>query len=370
MVDIQKDTGPHSKCHFSHSLLPTYIDPHNVSTKKKPFSTFNSIPFSHTLDLVLPSEIYSLIQDKLENDMATKIQYARVHMKLGEILQGDFFTEYIKQGNIMMLSEGRSHVDNVIFLYEGVLRLELDRPTYERCGLQGVSIEDGGRKHQKARWVVEYDLRQPSMVHGKKGFGRLEWACKNVLDQSLTWLFYNFSPTSRESLKAEQEPIKAFAPFIKEAKMEKDMLENSLIPDLRVGDLEDLCAREQDDALDLLELLGLIALESPRILATDHTDAFISRYESPTLHRPLVKKDLVHVRFRGFIPPQFVRELFLLIRSGGLKVPRQDHDGAGGTASEEENRWFSLSANGFGGQRSYTVMQWAGRETLCWEIEQ
>jgi len=52
----------------------------------------------------------------------------------------------------MMLSEGRPLVDNVFSLYEGILRLELDRVTYERCGLQGTPIEDGGKKHQKARW--------------------------------------------------------------------------------------------------------------------------------------------------------------------------------------------------------------------------
>jgi ribonuclease P/MRP protein subunit RPP40 len=75
-------------------------------------------------------------------------------MKLEELLQGDFFTQYIKLGNIMMLSEGRPNVDNLFCLYEGVLRLELDRPTYERCGLQGKAVEDGGRKHQKQRWSM------------------------------------------------------------------------------------------------------------------------------------------------------------------------------------------------------------------------
>jgi ribonuclease P/MRP protein subunit RPP40 len=59
-----------------------------------------------------------------------------------------------RAGNIMMLSEGRPLVDDVFSLYEGVLRLELDRPTYERCGLQGKPIEDGGKKHKKARWGV------------------------------------------------------------------------------------------------------------------------------------------------------------------------------------------------------------------------
>jgi ribonucleases P/MRP protein subunit RPP40 len=169
MIGILKDDGPSSKIQLTHSLLPGYIDPNNVSTKKRPFSTFNAQPFSHTVrvhdcwtglfanemqvDLILPGEIFDLVHQHLEeNDTVLKSQYARVYMKLGEILTGDFFTEYVKEGNIMMLSEGRPLVDNIISLYEGVLRLELDRPTYERCGLQGTPIEDGGRKHQKARW--------------------------------------------------------------------------------------------------------------------------------------------------------------------------------------------------------------------------
>jgi Ribonuclease P 40kDa (Rpp40) subunit len=39
--------------------------------------------------------------------------------------------------------------------------------------------------------VVEVNLRQPSMLHGKKGFERLVWAAKNVLNRSVTWLFYD-----------------------------------------------------------------------------------------------------------------------------------------------------------------------------------
>lgn len=45
--------------------------------------------------------------------------------------------------------------------------------------------------------VVEVDLRQPSMLHGKKGFERVVWAAKNVLKRSLTWLFYD--PRSAEN---------------------------------------------------------------------------------------------------------------------------------------------------------------------------
>lgn len=39
--------------------------------------------------------------------------------------------------------------------------------------------------------VIELELRQPSMLHGKKGFERIVWAFKNVLNRSLTWLFHD-----------------------------------------------------------------------------------------------------------------------------------------------------------------------------------
>ena len=51
-----------------------------------------------------------------------------------------------------MLSEGRPGVDNVFSLCEGLLRLEVDKATFERMGLNGIAIPSKGRKHVKARY--------------------------------------------------------------------------------------------------------------------------------------------------------------------------------------------------------------------------
>ncbi|KAF2706656.1 hypothetical protein K504DRAFT_437416 [Pleomassaria siparia CBS 279.74] len=369
MIDIHQDEGPDPKSYFTHSLLPSYIDPQNVSTKKKPFSLFNAQHFSHTLDVILPEEIYEIIRAQLEDESGVaRSQYARVHMKLGELLQGDFFTEYIKKGNIMMLSEGRPLIDNVFSLYEGVLRLELDRPTYERCGLQGNPIEDGGKKHQKSRWVVEFDLRATSMLHGKKLFGRLEWACENVLNQSLTWLFYNFSLTSSESLSAGKEPISIHHPTIHPIMPVATRLDNVLLPIISLADLPNIY--DQDTSLSLLEYLHLLSLGSPRICKGDRVDSFLSRYEIPEFGHGLAPKNMVRIRWRGFIPPRFARELFLSARKDGLKIAKEEQDGEGGTANQEDHRWIALTANafeGFGG--GWSVVQFAGRETLSWEYD-
>lgn len=73
-------------------------------------------------------------------------------MKLLDIISGDFFNSYIKSGNVTMLSEGRAGIDNVFSLCEGILRLEVDKPTFEKLGLEGKVVAGEGRKHVKARF--------------------------------------------------------------------------------------------------------------------------------------------------------------------------------------------------------------------------
>ena len=51
-----------------------------------------------------------------------------------------------------MLSEGRPGTDHIFSLHEGILRLEIDKPTFERLGLDGEPISSEGRKHAKARY--------------------------------------------------------------------------------------------------------------------------------------------------------------------------------------------------------------------------
>ena len=91
----------------------------------------------------------------------------------------------------------------------GELLLDLAKDNYERSGLVGKPVYDEGRKHVKTRYgrdiitlhqssvykdcvtEVKINLRLPAMMHGKKGFERIVWAFKNVLNRSVTWLFHD-----------------------------------------------------------------------------------------------------------------------------------------------------------------------------------
>lgn len=47
--------------------------------------------------------------------------------------------------------------------------------------------------------MVEINLRLPSMLHGKKGFERIVWAFKNVLNHSVEWLFCDLQSATGEA---------------------------------------------------------------------------------------------------------------------------------------------------------------------------
>ncbi|KAI6758924.1 hypothetical protein HG531_014064 [Fusarium graminearum] len=70
----------------------------------------------------------------------------------------------------------------------------VDKETHERAGLPGKPYGPKGGRGSKPRWTITYNLRDPSMLRGKKGFDRLIYACKNVFNQPMTWLFCDKTP--------------------------------------------------------------------------------------------------------------------------------------------------------------------------------
>ena len=146
---------------------------------------------------MLSEDLHDVVWNDLESRVKN-VQFSKVFMPLIALLEGDFFNMYIKSGkqditllrlargsvwdasgNVEMLSEGRSGVDNLFsfrqgkgasmslirvisYPYTGVLRLELPKEVYERAGLVGKPIPDGGRKHMKNRFGKSLSIVRPS----------------------------------------------------------------------------------------------------------------------------------------------------------------------------------------------------------------
>ncbi|KAL3464747.1 ribonuclease P 40kDa subunit-domain-containing protein [Aspergillus heterothallicus] len=349
MFELEDDgASGREKCYTTITKLPEFIDPKQPPTKRSPFSTISHQSFVHTVEVTLPRDVYTTIERSL-NSKLQKLSYGRLSMTLSSLVEGDFFNTYIKAGNILMISEGRSGLDNVFTLKDGVLRLELGKEDFERTGLEGKPIRTGGKKHAKERYLIELNLRLPSMLHGKKGFQRIEWAFQNVLNQSVTWLFFDLG-TESAGVSEDDLSLKGNNPEMISCEPVRAIHESISTPsfsDLKVADqtselgLKDLCG-------EISEWLSLVSLGSQRMSSQDHIDPYLCRYSVPEIGETKAS-DLVTLRWHGFIPPKWIIQLFIIFyRETAPRI-------AG------PQTWFALSASALGrdaieSKDGYTIM--------------
>ncbi|KAL4896683.1 ribonuclease P 40kDa subunit-domain-containing protein [Aspergillus ambiguus] len=367
MFDFEDDASRREKCYTTISDLPSYIDPTQPPSKKAPFSAIRGHSFVHTVEAVVPEEVYNTIQNSLHTKIQN-IRYARVFMSLSSLLEEGFFNTYIKSGDILMVSEGQSGSDNVYSVRDGVLRLELGKEIFERTGLTGRPVRSGGRKHAKERYLIELNLRLPSMLHGKKGFERIVWAFKNVLNQSVAWLFYDLSPGSNGI--SEDTSLKGNHPHIIDTKMLFTRHADILAPSLSQINVTDRSPEEdlRESCEELSEWLGMVALGSPRVKKDDDTDPFLCRYSVPGPEGSPQCLNLVSLKWHGFIPPKWILQLFITLLRETQRVP-------------VEGTWFALTSNALRrdaveGKDGYTIMTLpkdankhpkGSRSCVCWE---
>ncbi|PKX92567.1 ribonuclease P protein subunit p40 [Aspergillus novofumigatus IBT 16806] len=348
MLDFDDDASTREKCFTTIAQLPAFVDPKQPPTKKSPFSAIANHPFVHTVEVILPEEVYSSIKDSLDAKVQ-KLRYARVFMSPSALLEGDFFNTYIKTGNILMISEGRSGSDNVYTLKNGILKLELGKEAYERTGLTGKPIRSGGRKHAKERYLVEINLRLPSMLHGKKGFDRIVWAFKNVLDHSVAWLFYDLAPGSNGV--SEGDPtLKGNHPQIIDCDVSRTNYHNIITPSFCETSFTEASSESilKEDSENLSEWLAMVALGSPRVSKDDNIDPYLSRYSVPD-NGTARSVDLVSLKWHGLVPASWILDLFItVLRETASK-------------SSPVSTWFALSSSALGREAveakdGYTIM--------------
>ena len=188
--------------------------------------------------------------------------------------------------------------------------------------------------------AIELNLRLPAMVRGKHGFERIVWAFKNVLNNSVTWLFHDFNGNNDGA-----GPIAQHQPKMTTVKPELDTVDAAQIPEPS----QDIHDEDFEIASDFLEWLTLVTMCSPRIQDSDKIDTYLSRYRTPdnTDGSQHTTQDLVRFQWHGFIPAIFIRSLVL----AALKAP--------GTG------WFGMTARSFH-RETYSILQ-KSHHTMTWE---
>jgi ribonuclease P/MRP protein subunit RPP40 len=186
------------------------------------------------------------------------------------------------------------------------------------------------------------------MVHGKKGFERLVWACKNVLVDSVTWLFLD--PVTTEGCS---KPLEKHHPQLTTCSPQVTR-QTATTPAIELADgSSSLLGFMGESSLDLLEWIGLATLQSPRIETDDSIDPALSRYDIPLASQAEPSRLLVSIRYRGFLPSTWLRNLFIEIATASAVYP---------------HLWFSMSTHAFETEthdpkNGYTILRPRGRKS-------
>ncbi|KAH6609855.1 hypothetical protein Trco_003201 [Trichoderma cornu-damae] len=343
------------KCFVTYGTMG-HVDPKQIPGKGKPWTAISELDFIHKVDLIIPQDVYEIVVQKVVERHSPA--YYRVVMTLSQVLETKFLTQYIKLvGNIAMLSEGKATTESLFTLREGNLDLYLDRETYERAGLEGKPYGIKGDRGSKPRWKVSYNLREESMLHGRKRFDRLAYACKNVLSQPMTWLVCSASsPAPSFDLLESLNAMKITASPRLVADTGIPQIPLSIPPIiLAQGDREAL----EYSATEMYEWLSLVRLESPRVVAGDAIDPYLSRYSPPEADITTAQTQVCKLSWQGFLSSSWLRGLFVDIVTS---CPLQSWFALSGTT-------FSRNILGGCNELSFLRLQESSGEFLLWETK-
>lgn len=168
------------------------------------------------------------------------------------------------------------------------------------------------------------------MVHGKKGFERVLWACKNVLNDAVTWLFcdlrsapYNLEK-GRHSLSlihhaaltscsdSSPTPLTKHHATTMVCSPVKMLIKDVMIPPFVAPSAAAYDHRQSFEELsvEISEWLALVTLDSARIRSGDTIDPYLSRYEVPNLAEAN-SSNLVRVKWSGFLHGAWITSLLV-----------------------------------------------------------
>lgn len=157
--------------------------------------------------------------------------------------------------------------------------------------------------------VIEIELRKPSMLHGKKGFERLIYAAKNVLNQSMVWLFCDLTSSKGPD---GSSAIGKHHTTIMEGNHKDINFQHVLTPpfsqvfsDFNAATVSDTVNAEA--AYEITEWLGLVVLQSPRVLRGDNIDSYLSRYVVP--EGSIQVSSVRIINWQGLIGARWVTEM-------------------------------------------------------------
>ncbi|KAG0044669.1 hypothetical protein BGZ83_010106 [Gryganskiella cystojenkinii] len=258
-----------------------------------------------------PSEaILAALACKLFQDA----HYYHAHVPLSLLLTSGFM-QHIRNGMVAISVGNNIDCQDVVCLDgRGNLILSLTKDSYEQLGINGAPSKFYPNRQ---RYVVKIDMRAPSMVPGKPGFDRIKWCFENTLVTRFPMLLASVDENG-VSLPIEF-PQNARAARLS-YNVKSTHLENILIPDtsaIRTIGKNDL--RWRKNVLELYEWIGMVGMQSDRIITGNSIDPFLCVYSPPlqTSVDPALSSGCI-IEVSGFIPAAVVNQIMDVLRSDSI----------------------------------------------------
>ncbi|KAK9449772.1 ribonuclease P 40kDa subunit-domain-containing protein [Limtongia smithiae] len=281
--------------------------------------------FNRQAEIFVPTAIYDTRLRYLpwfDGTECAKSTYYHTVTPPSSFLRPEFFNEYIKKQNCLVLSLTGIDSEDVFCICEGMLQMSLRKEIYQQSGLQGTQSA-----YSNSRFNVTYDLRKPSMLSGSSAFNRL-FSALTALTEATPFLVCVF-PTEG---KSPPPPLPAFFnATLYEQSLDLSRASNVLVPPLDpyvsvpklnkpIGENERKKFTAEvvsEGYMHLLEWISLLAVGSPRVTMRDKTRALISSYavfdDSDLEFLPPSKKNginIVKLTISGFLTSQMLTEMY------------------------------------------------------------
>ena len=101
---------------------------------------------------------------------------------------------------------------------------------------------------------------------------------------------------------------------MREVMVENRRSEGVLTPQIDPSEALKSEADFEEWSLGVYEWLGLVSLQSERVLQKDEVDPFLSRYRVPSLEDASSTANLVTLSWQGLIPMKWVRSVLIALK--------------------------------------------------------
>ena len=115
-------------------------------------------------------------------------------------------------------------------------------------------------------------------------------------------------------------PLAKHHPATKTCATEKKFVQDVSMPELSSASSMESENSFETWALEIYEWISLVGLESPRIYMNDAIDPYLSRYQTPKLPEAKQAINMVSLTWRGLLPGEWIRSLFIQFRQVLLSI--------------------------------------------------